>query len=114
MDKVWCVFSVVDYKGGELCSHVNIDVQDLLDNISWNWDCLEDVDLDIEVTDEELWDIWSKWYDHEDRHNLYAYDTGSEARVYSIEDGRLVRDFPTKEEIMKRMKFIIEEWKREN
>lgn len=114
MDKVWCVFSVVAYKGGELCSRVNIDVQDLLDNISWNWDCLEDIDLDIEVTDEELWDIWSEWYDHEDRHNLYAYDTSSEAQVYSIEDGRLVSDFPTKEEIMERMKFILEEWKREN
>lgn len=69
------------------------------------------LDLDIEVTDEELWDIWSKWYEHEDRYNLYAYDTSSEAKVYSIKDGKLVRDFPTKEEIMERMKFILKEWK---
>lgn len=112
MDKVWCVFSVASYKGGELCSSINIDVEDVLDRISWDWDCLNDVDL--EVTDEKLWDIWSEWYKHEDRHHLYAYDTGLEAKVYSIKDGKLVSDFPTKEEIIERMKFIIEEWKQEN
>ena len=113
MDKTWCVFYVSEYKGGELHMILNVGIRDMLDCLTDDWDFLWDV-RNESLTDEELWELWEDWYNDEKRHNLYAYDTMSEKQVYSIKDNRLVRDFPTEEEILKYMKLAKEEWKQDS
>lgn len=113
MDKTWCIFYVSNYKGGELHINVNMNTEDMLNCLADDWDFLWDV-RHKPLTDEELWEMWENWYNDEERHNLYAYDTRSEKQVYSIKDGKLVSDFPTNEEIIKYMKLAIKRWKLRN
>lgn len=114
MAKYWHAFYVSDYKGGELCSRINTSVERILDFIVYDWeitdafDECEDID---QLTDDELYDIYCSLISN----NTYAFDTRSAPEIYSTsEDGKLIEDFPPKEEIIKYMRRSLEgfkEWK---
>ena len=53
------------------------------------------------MSDEELYKAFEDWYSKEEEHQLYAGGQGyTEYKVYSVQNGRLELDFPTKEEII--------------
>lgn len=112
MDKVWCIFYVSDYKGGELRMTLNVDIQKMLDRLTDEWYFLYGAENN-DFSDDELWEMWKEWYNDEEQHNLYAYDSRSEKQVFSIKNGKLVKDFPTKKEILKYAKLTIKEWKQD-
>ena len=109
--KYWHAFYVSDYKGGELHSIVNANIKKVLDFIVP--DCIlfdefssvEDIET---LTDEDLYDI----YCGNISDNEYAFNEWSAPEVYSSsENGKLIEDFPSKEEIIKYMRELIEEYK---
>ena len=109
MDKLYHVFFVSAYKGGELCSNINQTIENIASNIDIDWDELFDSCADDEkfanMSDEEflsltcvqlldmlddqtLKDIASdKFYPG----NTYAFDSCSDSEVYTTNDkGELV------------------------
>lgn len=116
----WQVFYVASYKGGELMKYMNISEEDVVAIVADDYDFLYDY-LDktenTTISDEDLLKLWKDWYNEDDQHNLYAYDTRSEIQVYQIKDNKLVESFPSEECILKCLKSYIEnwkEWKRKN
>lgn len=116
----WYVFYAISYKGGELRIHKNISEEEVVDEITNDYNFLCDY-LDetenITISDEDLLKLWKDWYSEDDQHNLYAYDTHSEIQVYQIKDNKLVESFPSEKCILNCLKSYIEswkEWKRKN
>lgn len=110
MTKYWHAFYVSDYKGGELHSTVNASIEKVLDFLVSDcilYDEFQSVE-DIEtLTDEDLYDI----YMGNISNNTYAFDTWSAPEVYSTsENGKLVEDFPTKEDIIYYMRNLLKEY----
>ena len=116
----WYVFYVASYKGGELMMRKDISEEYVVDIIANDYDFLCDYLDETEnttISDEDLWKLWEDWYNDDDQHNLYAYNTRSEVQVYQIKDNKLVESFPSKECILNGLKSYIEswkEWKRKN
>lgn len=116
----WYVFYVASYKGGELMMCKDISEEEVVDEITNDYDFLCDYLNETEnttISDEDLLKLWKDWYSEYDQHYEYAYDTHSEIQVYQIKDNKLVESFPSEECILKRLKSYIEswkEWKRKN
>lgn len=111
MTKYWHAFYVSDYKGGELHSKVNTNVKGILDFIVCDWqitNAFDEVENLDTLTDDDLYDIYCSKISN----NIYAFDTCSAPEIYSTsEDGKLVEDFPPKEEIIKYMREFLEGYK---
>lgn len=115
MTKYWHAFYVSDYKGGELHSITNVtSVSTILDFIVYDWqitDAFEEIENLDELTDDDLYDIYCSNISD----NIYALDTRSAPKIYSTsENGKLIKDFPSKEEIIEYMRRNLEgfkEWK---
>ena len=104
MTKYWHAFYVSDYKGGELHSITNvIDINEILNFIVYDWqitDAFEEIENLEELTDDDLYDIYCSNVSD----NTYAFDTRSAPKIYSTsEDGKLIKDFPSEEEIVRYM-----------
>lgn len=103
MNKYWHAFYVNDYKGGELRSRINTNVDRILDFIVSDWqitDAFDEIENLDELTDADLYDIYCSKISN----NIYAFDTCSAPEIYSTsENGKLVEDFPSKEEIVRYM-----------
>lgn len=111
MTKYWHAFYVSDYKGGELCSRTNTSVERILDFIVYDWeitDAFDECENIGQLTDDELYDIYCSLISD----NTYAFDTRSAPEIYSTsENGKLVEDFPSEEEIIKYMHKRLESYK---
>lgn len=107
MNKLWCVFYAAEYKGGELFEFINISSEEVISIITHDFDFLWNM-RPYNMSDEELYKAFEDWYSREEEHQLYAGWQGyTEHKVYSIQNGRLELDFPTKEEIIKALKNYI-------
>ena len=109
--KYWHAFYVSDYKGGELHSRINTSVERILDFIVSDWeitDAFDECENVDQLTDDDLYDIYCSLISN----NSYAFDERSAPEIYSSsENGKLIEDFPSKEEIIKYMRELIEEYK---
>lgn len=111
----WCIFYVSSYKGGELMENINISEEAVVSTLSYDVDFLMDYLDDtknVDISDEDLWQLWEEWYNAEEQHNLYAYNSHSEMQIYQIKDNKLVEAFPSKECIIKCLRTDIENWKK--
>lgn len=111
----WYVFYVASYKGGELMIRKGISEEDVVDEITNDYDFLCDYLDETEnttISDEDLLKLWKDWYNENEQHNLYAYDTRSEIQVYQIKNNKLIESFPSEEYILKGLKSYIESWKK--
>lgn len=112
MKKYWHAFYVSDYKGGELCSRVNTDIEGILNFIVYDWkitDAFDEVENLDELTEDDLYDIYCSNISN----NAYAFDTCSAPEIYSTsESGKLTEDFPPKEEVVKYMYKQLKSYKK--
>lgn len=103
MNEYWHAFYVSDYKGGELHSLINADVNKILDFIVYDWkitDAFDEIENLDELTDDDLYDIYCSNISD----NTYALDDCSAPKIYTTsESGRLTENFPPKEVIVKYM-----------
>ena len=112
MKKLYHLFCVYSYKGGELCSNINQTIEDIASGIDIDWDELFDYCADAEkfsdMSDEEFFSLtcvqlldmlddkddqtlkdiaYNKFYPG----NTYAFDTYSDSEVYTTDEkGKLV------------------------
>ena len=109
----WCVFYVIDYKGGELREWINITEKEVIEVVSCDfaflWEYLDEQGKEG-LTEDKLWELWTNWYEREEEHYEYAYDGSSEKQVYRIENNQLVSNFPSKESIINAMKNYVNNW----
>lgn len=116
MNEYWHAFYVSDYKGGELYSLINVDVDKILDFIVYDWeitDAFDEVENLEALTDDDLYDMYCSNISN----NTYAFDDRSAPKIYTTsESGRLTENFPPKEAIVKYMYERLKsykEWKQE-
>ena len=110
MNKLYHIFSVFSYKGGELCSNINQTIEGVASNVDIDWDelfdrCADDkkfanmsdeeffslscIQLLDKLDDQILEDIANNYFYPG---NIYAFDSCSDSEVYTINDeGKLVR-----------------------
>lgn len=112
MNNNWYLFYVSSYKGGELQMKCEKSVEEAMSIISRDYQFIEYYKGDKklkDLSDDKLLNLWKEWYEDEDRHNRYAYDSYSEIQVYRIKDNKLVSDFPSNEQIIECIRNIINE-----
>lgn len=111
MVKYWHAFYVSSYKGGELNSIVNSDIEGILDFIVYDWELTDTFDKieDLNsLTEEDLYNIYCSHVSN----NTYALYTRSAPEIYStLETGELIENFPSKEEIVKYMNKRLKSYK---
>lgn len=103
----WCWFSVYD---GQLFSGVNVTINDVLEEMSYNYCMLEfltrdDYVGDYILTDEQLITLWNSFINRSGRFCRYE---DQEYKIYLIQDDQLIECWPTEEQILTGMREWIE------